>query len=43
MRVLGNWTFLTGVSANIFQSMVITGLLFVLPLYLQSAVGLLGL
>ena len=39
MRVLGNWTFLTGVSANIFQSMVIAGLLFVLPLYLQSAVG----
>jgi MFS family permease len=39
MRVLGNWTFLTGVSANIFQSMVITGLLFVLPLYLQSAAG----
>ena len=37
-RVLGNWTFLTGVTANIFQSMVITGLLFVLPLYLQSAV-----
>jgi len=39
MRVLGNWTFLTGVSANVFQSMVITGLLFVLPLYLQSAIG----
>jgi Na+/melibiose symporter-like transporter len=39
MRVLKNIRFLTGVSANIFQSMVITGLLFVLPLYLQSAVG----
>ncbi len=39
LRVLGNWTFLTGISANIFQSMVIAGLLFVLPLYLQSAVG----
>ena len=38
-RVLGNWTFLTGITANIFQSMVITGLLFVLPLYLQSAVN----
>jgi len=39
MRVLGNGTFLTGVSANIFQSMVITGMLFIIPLYLQSAVG----
>ena len=39
LRVLANGTFLTGVTANIFQSMVITGLLFVLPLYLQSAVG----
>ena len=39
LRVLANGTFLTGVTANIFQSMVITGLLFVLPLYLQAAVG----
>ncbi len=39
MRVLGNGRFINGVSSNIFQSMVITGLLFVLPLYLQSAVG----
>jgi EmrB/QacA subfamily drug resistance transporter len=39
MRVLSNGRFLTGVSTNIFQSMVITGLLFILPLYLQSAVG----
>ncbi len=38
-RVLGNWTFLTGVGMNIFRLMVITGLLFTLPLYLQSAVG----
>ena len=39
MRVLGNGRFINGVSSNVFQSMVITGLLFVLPLYLQSAVG----
>ena len=39
IRVLKNSRFLSGVSANIFQSMVITGLLFVLPLYLQSAIG----
>ncbi len=39
MRVLGNGRFLVGVSTNIFQSMVITGLLFILPLFLQSAVG----
>lgn len=39
MRVLGNGVFLTGVSSNIFQSMVITGMLFIIPLYLQSAVG----
>ncbi len=39
MRVLGNGRFINGVSSNIFQSMVITGMLFILPLYLQSAVG----
>ena len=39
MRVLGSGVFMTGVSANVFQSMVITGLLFVIPLYLQSAVS----
>ncbi len=39
MRILTNGRFLNGVSMNVFQSMVITGMLFVLPLYLQSAVG----
>ena len=39
MRVLGNGRFLVGVSTSIFQSMVITGLLSILPLFLQSAVG----
>lgn len=39
MRVLENGRFLTGITANVFQSMVITGMLFVIPLYLQSAVG----
>jgi MFS family permease len=39
MRILRNGTFVTGITANIFQSMVITGLLFVIPLYLQSAAG----
>ena len=39
MRVLGNGVFLTGVGSNIFQSMVITGMLFIIPLFLQSAVG----
>ena len=39
MRILRNGTYVTGVSALIFQSMVITGMLFVIPLYLQSAVG----
>ncbi len=39
MRVLENGRFLTGIAANVFQSMVITGILFVVPLYLQSAVG----
>ncbi len=37
MRVLGNGRFINGVSSNIFQSMVIAGMLFILPLYLQSA------
>ncbi len=39
MRVLGNGVFITGVTSNIFQSMVITGMLFIIPLFLQSAVG----
>jgi EmrB/QacA subfamily drug resistance transporter len=39
MRILQNGTFLTGITSNIFQSMVITGMLFVIPLYLQSASG----
>ena len=39
MRVLGNGVFITGVASNIFQSMVITGMLFIIPLFLQSAVS----
>lgn len=38
-RILGNERFLAGISSNVFQSMVITGLLFVLPLFLQSGAG----
>jgi predicted MFS family arabinose efflux permease len=36
---LSNARFTTGVAVNIFQSLVISGLLFVLPLFLQSGLG----
>jgi MFS family permease len=38
-RVMKNGTFVTGITAYLFQAMVVTGLLFVVPLFLQSAVG----
>ncbi len=38
-RVMRNGTFVTGITAYLLQAMVVTGLLFVVPLFLQSAVG----
>jgi MFS family permease len=38
-RVLSNGTFVTGISSYLLQAMVVTGLLFVIPVFLQSAVG----
>jgi MFS family permease len=38
-RIMKNGTFVTGITAYLLQAMVVTGLLFVVPLFLQSAVG----